>query len=127
MSIDSSILLLVLLVMIHLRSSDQSQVVDAYSFPDENDLVPEEAIHRISARSGVEQSGPSNRSLKDNSNCHALPSEIHVTKEETDESGNVVRVCEGTIRVTKCEGTCLSELRPSVHSPTGFAKVSPSN
>ena len=86
--------------------------------------------HRISARSGVpmiEESTSGVRSNKtsrdDSSNCHSLPSEIHVTKEEADETGNVVRVCEGTIRVAKCEGTCLSELRPSVHSPTGFAKV----
>ena len=55
-------------------------------------------------------------------NCHTLPSEIHVTKDETDESGNVIRTCEGTIVVTKCEGTCRSELRPSVSSPTGLLK-----
>ena len=122
MSAVSPFLIMVLLVLSHFKSSDQSQVLDGYSYTDENDLLKRRFIESVAA-GGVEQSGPSNKSLKDNSNCHALPTEIHVTKEETDESGNVVRVCEGTIRVAKCEGTCHSELRPSVHSPTGFAKV----
>lgn len=55
--------------------------------------------------------------------CHLLPTEIHVTKEELDESGNTVRTCEGDLQVHKCEGSCSSELRPSITSPTGFAKV----
>jgi hypothetical protein len=64
----------------------------------------------------------SQESSSHNGNCLSLPSEIHVTKDETDESGNVVRSCEGTITVSKCEGTCRSELRPSVSSPTGLHK-----
>ena len=55
--------------------------------------------------------------------CHLLPTEIHVTKEELDESGNTIRTCEGDIQVHKCEGSCSSELRPSITSPSGFAKV----
>lgn len=58
------------------------------------------------------------------SNCHILPAEIHVTKEDMDETGNVRRTCEGNIIVSKCEGTCRSELRPSVSSPTGLHKAS---
>lgn len=125
-SASSALLIILMLAVINRGTCDESQALDPYSFPNEEDLLQDAtAIHRISGRSGggEEQPGAANTSQKDNSNCHALPSEIHVTKEEADESGNVVRVCEGTIRVAKCEGTCLSELRPSVHSPTGFAKV----
>ena len=56
--------------------------------------------------------------------CTTLPATIHVTKDELDEAGNVVRVCEGDLQVSKCEGTCASQLKPSVGSPTGFTKVS---
>lgn len=55
------------------------------------------------------------------STCHMLPSEIHVTKEHLDESGSTVRTCEGDLQVNKCDGSCTSELRPSITSPTGFA------
>ncbi|XP_055931020.1 partner of bursicon-like [Argiope bruennichi] len=54
--------------------------------------------------------------------CETLPSTIQVTKEEYDDLGNVVRSCEGTIGVTKCEGTCTSQIQPSVVTPTGFLK-----
>lgn len=56
--------------------------------------------------------------------CETLPSTIQVTKEEYDDLGNVVRSCEGTIGVTKCEGSCNSQIQPSVVTPTGFLKVS---
>ena len=55
--------------------------------------------------------------------CETLPSKIKVTKEEHDHLGNVIRVCEGNIIVNKCEGTCLSQLKPSVTTATGFLKV----
>ena len=55
--------------------------------------------------------------------CETLPSKIKVTKEEHDHLGNVIRVCEGSIVVNKCEGTCLSQLKPSVTTATGFLKV----
>ena len=58
------------------------------------------------------------------STCHMLPSVIHITKEDIGESGSTVRTCEGDLQVNKCDGSCLSELRPSITSPTGFAKVS---
>lgn len=61
-------------------------------------------------------------SMKDT--CETLPSTIQVTKEEYDDLGNVVRSCEGTIGVTKCEGSCNSQIQPSVVTPTGFLKVS---
>ncbi|KAG8182263.1 hypothetical protein JTE90_004719 [Oedothorax gibbosus] len=54
--------------------------------------------------------------------CETLPSTIQVAKEEYDDLGNVVRSCEGTIGVTKCEGTCNSQIQPSVVTPTGFLK-----
>ncbi|CAG2170011.1 unnamed protein product, partial [Oppiella nova] len=54
--------------------------------------------------------------------CETLPSRIKVTKEEHDQLGNVIRVCEGNIVVNKCEGTCLSHLKPSITTATGFLK-----
>jgi hypothetical protein len=62
-------------------------------------------------------------SSKIENRCETLPSKIRVTKEEHDQAGNVIRVCEGSIIVNKCEGTCLSHLRPSITTPTGFLKV----
>lgn len=55
--------------------------------------------------------------------CNTLTSKVHVTKEEKDENGLVYRTCEGDLTVSKCEGTCNSQLHPSVASPTGFKKV----
>ena len=33
------------------------------------------------------------------------------------------RVCNGEIAVNKCEGSCKSQVQPSVITPTGFLKV----
>lgn len=55
--------------------------------------------------------------------CNTLTSNVHVTKEEKGTNGLVYRICEGDITVSKCEGTCNSQLKPSVASPTGFKKV----
>ncbi|RWS16401.1 mucin-5B-like protein, partial [Dinothrombium tinctorium] len=56
------------------------------------------------------------------SNCETIPIEIRVTKEEMDENGNAVRVCEGDVVVNKCEGLCSSKIHPSVAKPSGFMK-----
>lgn len=57
------------------------------------------------------------------SNCATLPLTIHINKEELDPAGNIIRNCEGTFTVNKCEGTCISTLQPSVVHPSGFLKV----
>ncbi|XP_076327986.1 partner of bursicon-like [Tachypleus tridentatus] len=61
-------------------------------------------------------------STMDRTTCTTHRSEIHISKEEQDEVGNVVRMCEGTVTVTKCEGTCVSQIQPSVKTPSGFFK-----
>ena len=70
-----------------------------------------------------EKSGDEDLESKVKGSCETLPSKIKVTKEEHDHLGNVIRVCEGSIVVNKCEGTCLSQLKPSVTTATGFLKV----
>lgn len=80
---------------------------------DEVEILPEQVID------GRDQ----DIKLSSKSTCETLPSSIHVTKEEHDQAGNVIRICEGTIIVNKCEGTCVSQLQPSVTKPTGFLKV----
>ncbi|XP_074597587.1 bursicon subunit partner of burs [Brevipalpus obovatus] len=55
-------------------------------------------------------------------NCATLPLTIHINKEELDSAGNIIRNCEGTFTVNKCEGTCISTLQPSVVHPSGFLK-----
>ena len=57
------------------------------------------------------------------SSCETIQTKIHVNKEEHDQAGNVIRSCEGSIQVNKCEGTCVSQLQPSVNKPNGFSKV----
>ncbi|XP_030754854.1 partner of bursicon [Sitophilus oryzae] len=54
--------------------------------------------------------------------CETLPSEIHITKEEFDELGRLQRTCNGEVAVNKCEGSCKSQVQPSVITPTGFLK-----
>lgn len=78
-------------------------------------------------------------------NCETLPSDINIIKgqlnkigviisvsfqlylnnisEEYDELGRLQRTCHGEIAVNKCEGTCNSQVQPSVITPTGFLKV----
>jgi len=54
--------------------------------------------------------------------CETLPSNIHVTQEERDERGRLVRTCEEDVRVSKCEGACPSKVQPSVNTLSGFYK-----
>ncbi|KAK0167368.1 hypothetical protein PV327_004775 [Microctonus hyperodae] len=55
-------------------------------------------------------------------NCETLMSEVHITKDEYDETGRLTRTCSGDISVTKCEGFCNSQVQPSVITTTGFLK-----
>lgn len=43
--------------------------------------------------------------------------------EEYDELGRLQRTCNGEVAVNKCEGSCKSQVQPSVITPTGFLKV----
>ncbi len=77
-------------------------------------------------------------------NCETLPSTVHITKgiqfylkgsigllyifyidyiEEYSEGGILSRTCEGDVGVAKCEGSCSSQVQPSVVHPSGFLKV----
>lgn len=57
--------------------------------------------------------------------CQTLGTEIVVTKEKTqDLEGRPVRLlCVGTVNTKKCEGTCMSQVSPSVVKFPGFLKV----
>nr|AYP74772.1 bursicon-beta [Eriocheir sinensis] len=56
------------------------------------------------------------------SECETLPSTIHISKEEYDDAGRLIRNCEEDLAVNKCEGSCLSKVQPSVNTPSGFLK-----
>lgn len=43
--------------------------------------------------------------------------------EEYSEGGILSRTCEGDVGVAKCEGSCSSQVQPSVVHPSGFLKV----
>lgn len=43
--------------------------------------------------------------------------------DEKDETGGLIRTCSTDILVTKCEGSCNSQVQPSVKTSTGFLKV----
>lgn len=60
----------------------------------------------------------------DDENCETLQSEVHITKDEYDETGRLRRTCSGDVTVAKCEGFCNSQVQPSVVTTTGFSKVS---
>lgn len=57
--------------------------------------------------------------------CRSLQTKIHINREENDDFGNPLRTCEGSVEVTKCEGTCNSQVQPSLSAPHGFHKVRP--
>ncbi|XP_030027856.2 partner of bursicon [Manduca sexta] len=54
--------------------------------------------------------------------CETVASEIHVTKEEFDDMGRLIRSCSGDVSVNKCEGMCNSQVHPSISTSTGFQK-----
>ena len=54
----------------------------------------------------------------------SMESEIQVSKEDKNAAGDVLRVCEGVVKVNKCEGGCMSRQKPSINSPSGFFMVS---
>lgn len=55
--------------------------------------------------------------------CRSIQTKIHISREENDDFGNPLRNCEGSVEVTKCEGTCSSHVQPSLSAPHGFHKV----
>ena len=46
-----------------------------------------------------------------------------VFTEEYTDGGILARTCEGDVGVAKCEGSCNSQVQPSVVHPSGFLKV----
>lgn len=58
------------------------------------------------------------------SQCKTVQTEMIISKQIKSEStGLVERVCQGKVTVNKCEGVCVSSLRPSVNMASGLAKV----
>lgn len=55
--------------------------------------------------------------------CRLQSTSIRITRDRNDELGNLVRTCEGTVLVSRCEGTCISQVQPSITLPHGFLKV----
>lgn len=67
--------------------------------------------------------GGSNSNLNVHS-CATQQSWLEVSKEEHSAStGQLIRICHGRLQVAKCEGSCLSNLRPSINTLTGLIKV----
>lgn len=97
-----------------LRSHRQENDENESNYPEMKVLLKHK---RTDLRSEPEENGA------DDDTCETLSSTIKIVKEETDESGNVIKTCEATIMVNKCEGLCSSHLHPSVSYATGFIKV----
>ncbi|CAG0889956.1 unnamed protein product [Cyprideis torosa] len=58
----------------------------------------------------------------DRETCRMVPKTIHLTKDELNVNGRLERTCVEDTAVNKCEGTCFSEVHPSIKMPTGFLK-----
>ena len=56
------------------------------------------------------------------STCETIPSKIHITKDEFDTKGLLIRTCEEDAAINKCEGACASSLKPSAFKSNGFQK-----
>lgn len=88
----------------------------------------DQGIDAIALEGSISESSPDIQEENDlegssHGSCKTLPSLLHVTKDEQDQNGQLVRTCQGNVEVTKCEGYCSSQLYPSVTHPTGFMKV----
>ncbi|CAN8021979.1 unnamed protein product [Ixodes persulcatus] len=60
--------------------------------------------------------------LDGGSSCRLQPTTIRITRDQNDELGSLTRTCEGTVLVSRCEGTCISQVQPSITLPHGFLK-----
>ena len=58
------------------------------------------------------------------STCDTLANKIHITKEEFNKAKELMRTCEEDVSLNKCEGTCVSGIKPSAIDRSGFSKVS---
>ncbi|XP_065300944.1 partner of bursicon isoform X1 [Dermacentor albipictus] len=56
--------------------------------------------------------------------CRLQETSIRITRDHSDDQGSPVRTCEGTVLVSRCEGTCVSQVQPSISLPHGFLKAS---
>ncbi|KAL1482354.1 hypothetical protein MTO96_014781 [Rhipicephalus appendiculatus] len=56
--------------------------------------------------------------------CRLQETSIRITRDHSDDQGSPVRTCEGTVLVSRCEGTCVSQVQPSITLPHGFLKAS---
>merc|ERR1711997_489418 len=56
------------------------------------------------------------------SSCETLPSKIHLSKEEYNQGKELERTCEEDVSLNKCEGTCVSGIKPSAIDRSGFSK-----
>lgn len=54
--------------------------------------------------------------------CETLSSSLHLVKEEYSKGKELVRSCEDEVRMSKCEGSCVSTTRPSAMERSGFSK-----
>ncbi|XP_077513532.1 bursicon subunit partner of burs [Amblyomma americanum] len=54
--------------------------------------------------------------------CRLQETSIRITRDHSDDQGTPVRTCEGTVLVSRCEGTCISQVQPSITLPHGFLK-----
>ncbi|KAH7961670.1 hypothetical protein HPB52_011197 [Rhipicephalus sanguineus] len=55
--------------------------------------------------------------------CRLQETSIRITRDHSDDQGSPVRTCEGTVLVSRCEGTCVSQVQPSITLPHGFLKA----
>ena len=55
--------------------------------------------------------------------CRTMETMIEMSKDEIGSNGELIRRCHGQALVSKCEGACVSNLRPSIQTPTGLLKV----
>lgn len=55
--------------------------------------------------------------------CRTMETLVEMSKDELGTNGELIRRCHGQALVSKCEGACISNLRPSIQTPTGLLKV----
>lgn len=87
-------------------------------------------LRRLSSQESGTKLIPLRRSLKSSlaltsfiHPCKTLETSIEIEQNELSSNGQLIRRCFGQAIVSKCEGGCVSNLRPSINTASGLLKV----
>nr|XP_027197061.1 partner of bursicon-like isoform X2 [Dermatophagoides pteronyssinus] len=88
-----------------------------------NSELSSQTVDTWQKRNDIDDSSSSSSSIIWLKKCRTMETMIEMSKDEIGSNGELIRRCHGQALVSKCEGACVSNLRPSIQTPTGLLKV----